>query len=321
METPTIEWQPAEYANQAMFEERAVTLGQGEFAVPGTVTIPRAAGRHPAVVLLAGGGPFDRDSTVGPNKSLKDIAWGLATCGIAVLRFDKVTYAHAERFWGSSPTVSDEYVPHAVSAIEQLRGMPGVDPERVFVVGHSMGGKVAPRVAAAAPAVAGVVILAGDTYPMQWSMVRVIRYLTEIDPASVAAMPPVETIVEQAKAVDSPELSLTTPSAALPFGAPGSYWLDLRAYDPVATAAGLQKPMFIAQGGRDYQVTVADDLSGWQAGLATRPEVTIRIYDADDHMFFPGSGPALPADYTRPQHVDPELIADLAAWVTSVGNH
>ena len=52
--------------------------------------------------------------------------------------------------------------------------------------------------------------------------------------------------------------------------------------------------MLILQGGRDYQVTVDDDLSGWQNGLAHRPDVTIRVYDADDHMFFVGSGPLDP---------------------------
>ncbi len=321
METPTIAWQPAEYIDPTAFDERPVTLGDGEFAVPGTVTVPRGAGPHPAVVLLAGGGPFDRDATVGPNKVLKDLAWGLASRGIAVLRFDKVTHTQAESFWGADCTPADEYVPHAISAIEALRRLPSVDTERIFVLGHSMGGKMAPRVAAADPAVAGLVILAGDTHPLQWSIVRVLRHLADNDPESLEGLPSIDDAIEQAKLVDSPELSLSTPRSDLPFGAPGSYWLDLRSYDPVATAAALDKPMFIAQGGRDYQVTVADDLSGWQAGLADRAEVTIRIYDADDHMFFPGSGPSLGADYLRPQHLDPAVIADVADWLTTVRNH
>ncbi|MEV0252277.1 hypothetical protein AB0H76_37215 [Nocardia sp. NPDC050712] len=312
------EWQIPEYADPATFEEREVMLGSGEFTVPGTVSVPRGAGPFPAAVLLAGGGPFDRDATVGTNKSLKDIAWGLATRGIAVLRFDKVTGAHADRFWASNPTPAGEYVPHALSAIELLSAEPGVS--QVFVVGHSMGGKLAPRVAAAAPAVAGIAILAGDTQPMQWAMVRVLRHLHEVDPVTAAGLPPVATAVEQAKVVDSQELSLSTPPDSLPFGAPGSYWLDLRAYDPVGTAAALDRPIFLAQGGRDYQVTVADDLPGWQAALADRPEVTIRIYDADDHMFFPGAGPSLPADYLRPHHVDPAVITDLADWIAAVPN-
>ncbi|MEV0762944.1 alpha/beta fold hydrolase [Nocardia sp. NPDC050435] len=313
----TLDWQPAADVDPAAFEERSVTLGTDDFAVPGTVSVPHGPGPHPAVVLLAGGGAFDRDGTAGPNKSLKDLAWGLATRGLAVLRFDKVTLVHADRFWASDPTVVQEYLPHALAAIEMLGAIPSVDPNRIFVVGHSMGGKLAPRVAEAAPGVAGIAILAGDTAPMQWAMLRVLRHLAEVDPATAATLPAEETIIAQARAVDSPDLSPATPSSELPFGAPGSYWLDLRSYDPVATAAALDKPMFIAQGGRDYQVTIADDLSGWQHVLAARPEVTIRVYEADDHMFFPGAGPSLPADYLRAQHVDPALIADLADWLSN----
>ena len=100
-------------------------------------------------------------------------------------------------------------------------------------------------------------------------------------------------------------------------GVPAPYWLDLRGYDPAAAAAALGKPMLIVQGGRDYQVTVADDLSRWQAALAARPDVTIRVYPADNHLFFPGSGPSAPAEYEPAQHMDPAVVADVADWVTA----
>ena len=117
---------------------------------------------------------------------------------------------------------------------------------------------------------------------------------------------------------DSPDLSPATPASELPFGVPAPYWLDLRSYDPVAVAATLGRPILILQGGRDYQSTVADDLAGWKAGLADRPDVTIRVYDADNHLFFTGSGPSSPAEYEPAQHVDPAVVADIAGWLTSV---
>lgn len=115
--------------------------------------------------------------------------------------------------------------------------------------------------------------------------------------------------------VESPDLSPTTPGADLLFGWPGLYWLDLRDYDPVTTAAELDQPMLILQGGRDYQVTVADDLARWRAGLGHRPDVTIRVHDAVDHMFFAGSGPSTPQDYVTPQHIDLAVVADIADWL------
>jgi hypothetical protein len=124
-----------------------------------------------------------------------------------------------------------------------------------------------------------------------------------------------ESLTRQAALADSPDLSPSTPTEDLLFGWPASYWLDLRAYDQVGTAAGLDKPMFFLQGGRDYQVTVADDLARWQTGLADRPNVTFRVYDADDHMFFRGEGPSTPAAYESPQHVDPAVVTDIAEWI------
>lgn len=312
----TAPWAPPPYADPARFDEHDVTVGDGPLAVTGTVSLPHGSGPRAGVVLLGGGGPFDRDATSGANKPLKDLAWGLAGRGVAVLRFDKVTHTHSDLVANAAGfTMADEYVPHAVAAVHLLQRQPGVDPARVFVLGHSMGGKVAPRVAAAEASVAGLVIMAGDTQPMHQAAVRVVRYLASLDPGP-AMEAAVEVFTRQAAMVASSGLSPSTPAEALLFGWPAEYWLDLRGYDPVATAAALDKPMFILQGGRDYQVTVADDLSGWKAGLAHRPDVTIRVYDADDHLFFPGAGPSTPAEYEPPQHVDPAVVADIVEWLT-----
>ena len=311
----TTSWTPPSYANRKKFDEHDVTVGSGQLAVPGTLSLPRGRGPRPGVVLLSGGGPFDRDETDGPNKPLKDLAWGLASRGIAVVRFDKVTFVHQSEV-ASAPnfTMTDEYVPHAVAAIHLLQRQPTVDPTRVFVLGHSMGGKVAPRVATAEPSVAGLVILAGDAQPMQHAAIRVARYLAALNPGPDAETA-VETMARQAALVDSPDLSPLTPASELPFGLSGAYWLDQRSYEPVSAAAALNKPMLIIQGGRDYQVTVEDDLSRWKAGLGHCPQVMIRLYDADNHLFFPGSGPSTPAEYEPAQHVDPTVVADIAAWL------
>jgi dienelactone hydrolase len=311
----TTTWTPPSYATPRRFDEHEVTVGSGPLAVPGTVSMPHGRGLRPGVVLLSGGGPFDRDETSGSNKPLKDLAWGLASHGVAAIRFDKVTYTHPSLI-ANAPnfTMADEYVPHALAAVRLLQQQPTVDPAQVFVLGHSMGGKVAPRVATAEASIAGLVILAGDTQPMQQAAVRVARYLASLnpDPAMEAS---VEALTRQAALVESPDLSPSTPANTLPFGYSGAYWLDLRGYDPVATAAALGKPMLVLQGGRDFQVTVADDLSQWQAGLEHRPEVTIRVYEADNHLFFSGAGLSTPAEYEPAQHVDPAVVADIAEWL------
>lgn len=313
--TPPV-WTTPPYADPDRFTELDITVGAGRHAVPGTLSVPRDRTAVPGVVLLSGGGPFDRDETSGANKPLKDLAWGLASRGIAVLRFDKATFTHSEVAAAPDLTMTREYVPDAVDAVDRLARQPEVDPERIFLLGHSMGGKVAPLIAAAHPAVSGLVILAGDTQPMHHAAVRVVSYLASAVPDQV---PPslVETFSRQAALVDSDELTPATPASELPFGLPAPYWLELRDFDPVAVAATLDRPMLILQGGRDYQVTVADDLTRWRSGLAERPDVDIRVYDADNHLFFPGAGPSTPAEYEPPQHVDPAVVTDIADWLHS----
>ena len=314
---PAGPWQPPGYADPAAFAEQEVTVGDGPLAVPGTLSLPHGPGPRPGVVMLAGSGPRDRDETIGRNKLFRDIAWGLATSGVAVLRFDKVTRAHPHEVMADPRfTVSDEYVPAAVAGIRLVQRQPGVDPARVFVAGHSLGGSVAPRVAAAEPSVAGLVIMAGGAQPLHWAAVRQLRYLASLDPGTAAASQAgIEAMTRQAELIDSPDLSPSTPAADLPFGVPAPYWLDLRGYDPPTAAAASGKRILIVQGGRDYQVTVADDLARWQAALTGRAGVTIRVYDADNHLFFPGEGPSAPAEYDPPQHVDPAVVADIAAWL------
>lgn len=152
---------------------------------------------------------------------------------------------------------------------------------------------------------------------MHHAVVRQYRYLTALREPGVNLDddPTIREITRQAALVDSLESSSSTPNHPPPLGIPVPYWLDLRGYDPVAVAAQLGKPMLIMQGGRDYQVTVTDDLVGWQTGLAGHPDVTIRVVDADNHLFFSGSGPSEPAEYEPAQHVDEVVVTDVAQWI------
>jgi uncharacterized protein len=236
-----------------------------------------------------------------------------------VIRFDKVTHAHAAELKDASEfTLTDEYLPQAGAAVKVLQQHPGVDPARVFVLGHSLGGTVAPRVVQADATVAGMVLLAGGAHPLHWVIVRQARYLAALNPATAAGSQPIiDALTVKAEKVDSADLSPSTPASDLPLGAPATYWLDIRGYDPAALAATLGRPMLILQGGRDYQVTVADDLARWRVALDGRREVTIKVYPKLNHLFVAGSGPSSPAEYEPAQHVDPAVITDIADWLAT----
>lgn len=310
---PVGAWTPPGYATPKRFTEHEIAVGPGPTEVPGTLTLPRGRGPFPGAVLLASG-PTDRDQTVGPNKPFKDLAWGLASRGIAVLRFDKVNFTHGHLATEPDFTMVQEYLPTTIAAVLALQQHSSIDSSRVYVIGHSGGGKAAPRVAAAESSIAGLVIMAGDTAPLPRAAVRVAKYLAALDPGphSTAAL---DSITRQARAVEHPDLSPTTPASDLLFGWPAAYWLDLRTYNPAETAAALNKPILLLQGARDYQVTTTDDLPAWQQALADTPDAVIRRYEADDHMFFPGTGPSTPTAYQTPTHLDPAVVIDIAAWL------
>ena len=316
--SPTPVGSAAAYVKPDAFTETEVTVGIAPWTLPGTLSMPAGNGPFPAVVLVAGSGPQDRDETVGPNAPLRDLAWGLASNGISVLRYDKRTKAHGTEMAAEvdKVTVRDEVIDDAIAAIDLLRATPGVDPGRVFLAGHSLGGYLAPRIAADANGrLAGIALLEANARPLQRLIEDQLAYLASdaggSDPSAQAML---AALPAQVALVESADLSPATPASSLPLGIPAAYWLDLRGYDPVTTARDLSIPIFITQGGRDYQVPPAE-LSAWRSGLGDRAGVSVREYPSLNHLLMAGTGPSRPAEYAQPGHVAPELVADLAGWV------
>lgn len=310
------EYTPPDYVTAARFTESSVTVDAGSgWPLPGTLTMPVGDGPFPAVVLVHGSGPSDRDETIGPNRPFRDLAWGLASRGIAVLRYEKRTQVHRARIAGlTSFTVKDETIDDAVAAAALLRTTKGVRADRVFVAGHSLGGMLAPRIGAADPKLAGLIALAGAVRPLEDTILAQTRYLADVDGTVTsdekALIAAAEEVVAKARALKPGDPPLSGPLAS----GPASYVIDLRGYHPPTAAGKLAVPMLILQGERDYQVTMAD-FAAWRAALGTRADVQLTSYPALNHLFIAGTGPSTPAEYQTEGHVDAAVVRDLAAWV------
>ncbi len=306
------------YVDTSKFAEQEVTVGTGEWALPGTLSLPVGDGPFPALVLVHGSGPNDRDETIGPNKPFRDLAWGLATRGIAVLRYEKRTREHASKFTPElidTLTVKEETIDDALAAVTLLRQTAGIDPSRVYVLGHSLGGYVLPRIGDADPLIAGLVFLAGSTRPIEDLALEQVTYIAGLDgttsPDEQAAIDQLAAQVARAK---DPALAPSTPASELPLNMPAAYLLDMRGYDPAVTAKALEQRMFIAQGARDYQVTM-EDFEGWKAALGSRPDVEFQLYPDLNHLFMAGEGKGTPDEYLAAGHVAEPVIDDVAAWM------
>jgi len=131
----------------------------------GTLTYPASGGSFPAVVLVAGTGPHDRDAGMSLHKTMLVLADHLTRQGFAVLRYDKrgVGLTGGARHPGST---TDDYAADALAAVRFLQMQPNIDARRVGIVGHSEGGIIAAMAAAEAPqAVSFIVMLAGTGLP------------------------------------------------------------------------------------------------------------------------------------------------------------
>jgi uncharacterized protein len=283
----------------------------------GTLTLPPGHRHVPAVVMLSGSGPTDRDATAGPNKPFRDVALGLAARGIASLRYDKRQLDYPNSIDPITFTAVEEYVPDALAALSVLRNRPEIDRRQIFVLGHSTGGTLAPLVAKRAGAqAAGIVLLAAASEPFGAMILRQLRYLATLpDPVGAQARAQLPETERIAPLLDSPMLAAADPATPVYQGLGPAYFLSLQRYDEIATARGMRRPILILQGERDYQVTVREDLALWQRGLAGRRAVKIVRFPQDDHLFFRGSGRSSPLDYVRPAHVDPKVAATIARWV------
>jgi dienelactone hydrolase len=304
-------------ANTAAYRDVEVTVGAAPTPLPGTLTLPQAMGKVAAVILVHGSGPNDRNETVGANRPFQDLAEGLAARGIAVLRYEKRTKAYPQSFGPAQAfTVREEVTDDAEAAIALLRARAEIDPGRIVVLGHSLGGTLAPRIAKEDPAVAGIILLAAAARPIPELLVEQTEYL-----ASLLDGPPDEALKARIAAlkVEADRALAAKPgdTGAPIFNIPPAYWADLNAYDPAATAATLTLPMLILQGRRDYQVS-SKDFERFRSALVGRANVKLKMLPRLNHIFIAGDGRSTPADYAEPGHVDAAVIDMIATFVSGL---
>jgi pimeloyl-ACP methyl ester carboxylesterase len=311
---PLTAWEPPSYVSPESFSDRPIIVGNNP-GMRGHLIVPKGKGPVPVAILVHGSGPGDEDETIGPNKPFKDLALGLGSKGIAVLRFDKRTHVPPPP---SPVTVQTEYFPTFADAMALARRTNEVDPHRIVLVGHSLGAQVAPWLAKDNSGLAGIVLLAP---PVRSALAAAIAQLEDAariysDNKEVSSWlaDQISELKRGKKRVDDGTLG----ADEVVFHAPGTYWASLRGYDPVATAAALTLPILIAQGERDANVSPTFDYPRWKDGLAKKTNVTFKLYPNLNHLFVTWGGKATVEDNMHAGHVDQKLVDDLAAWIQAL---
>jgi dienelactone hydrolase len=300
------------YADESKFREVEVEVGSDPWVLPATLTIPAGAGRFPAIVLVHGSGPHDRDETVGGTKVFRDLAWGLASRGIAVLRYEKRTKTHGAKM-GGDITLDSEVIVDALAGLELVRSHASVDPDQVYVLGHSLGAMLAPEIARRDGRLAGAIMMAGTARPIDVVMVGQLEYLAGLP---MNAAPEAQAQLGAALAQVRRLASREAEGSELVLGAPASYFYALADRDDVAEALRVDAPLLLLQGERDYQVTV-EDFELWRSALKERPATSFRSFPSLNHLFVAGSGLSTPVEYAQPGFVSEDVIATIHDWVTA----
>jgi dienelactone hydrolase len=244
---------------------------------------------------------------VGPNKIFKDIAFGLASRGIAVLRYTKRTH-QAGGGLGSifAPfSLKEELNDDARAAISLLAGRNEIDHRRVYVVGHSMGGIATIQIAANDSNVAGIAVMGTPSEELLTVL------LGRVGSMGSEGRPDSETLTKMRNGESVGDVVSL-------FGqkSPASYLMDVGKFAPGAAAAKLKMPILVMVAGHDSQVP--DDLDSWKKALGGHANATVRFYSGLFHLFMPSSATGkgdVPEDWGRPSHVSPEVVEDIASWV------
>ena len=308
-------WQHPPYSKPESFREREVTVGDDAWKLGGTLLVPAGKPPFPAVVLVHGAGPNDRDETIYSNKIFADLAEGLATRGLAVLRYDKRTKIYGAKMSDMDYTMEQETVEDALRSVALLRQQPEIDPKRVFLLGHSLGGYLAPRIAARDGKLAGLIFLAANARPVETMALEQNEYVASLGRGPT---PEVQKRLADLRAEVLKVRNLTPGKDNPPvlMGLPLAYLLDLKGYDPLAAAKRLTVPMLFLQGERDFQVTMTD-FGLWKSALGGRAGATFVSYTALNHLFLPGDGKSSPAEYRVPGHFNAEAAGAIANWLLS----
>ncbi len=301
-----------------------IVVGEGtEYPLNGLLTLPDgAASPLPAVVMVHGSGPSNMDEKVMKLTPFKDLAEGLAKRGVASVRYDKRTFVHGRKMAKTCPTVKEETIDDALLAVALLKKDPRIDPERIYILGHSMGAMLAPRIDAEGGDVKGLILMAGTPCRLEEVVLRQLKQSSGGNPIlkriigleyrifakkfdGLYQMPDVEA----KKKKFAGNLSLY-------------YFKEMGQKTAADYLLESRKPALILQGGKDFQVLAEDDFRRFRELLAGRENTIFRLYPDLNHIFVKGIYDDIlkaSKEYKVERHIGDEVMDDIAAFIQERG--
>lgn len=306
-----------EYKLPEGISETEVTIGS-RWELPGVLTMPDNAENIPAVVLVHGSGPNDRNETIGQTAIFKDIAHTLAKHGIASLRYDKRTYVHGEKMIASQITIEEETIVDAILAGQLLQELPQIDSNRIFVLGHSLGGMMAPRVVDEGKGLfTGMIIAAGTPKPLDEIIIaQNLAVISHLDGKSrEVAMKQLDE--EKGRLENVYMLSEEDMRNEIVFGMPAYYLYEMKCINPVDLIHRMKVPTLILHGGGDFQVTPEDGIDAYKKLLGNPNYVTYALFNDLNHVFTASYDTQSVEDYNVALDIDSDVTKTIIDFINA----
>ena len=303
-----------------MYSEKIVVGAGTEYPLNGMMTLPSDLSNPvPAVVMVHGSGASNMDEKVFKLTPFKDLAEGFARHGIASLRYDKRTFVHARRMIRNKHlTVKEETIEDALLAVQMLKRDPRIDHDRIFILGHSMGAMLAPRIDAEGADVKGLIMMAGTPYRLEEVVLRQLRQASR----GSSIMKKIIGLEYRFYKKRFRGLYQMTDKEAKKKKFAGNLSLYYFKEMGQKTAADYllagKKPILILQGGKDFQVLAKRDYRKFKKLLAGRENTQYKLYPELNHVFVKGIyNDILKAskEYSVEQHIGKDVIGDIAAFI------
>lgn len=278
----------------------------------GTLLFPNEEKFKKIVIFVQGSGPQDRDATLFENKPFKDIAENLYEAGIASYRFDKRTYSNPLSF-NITSTIDDEVTNDVLNIINFIIKDNRFKGYEIILLGHSLGGYLLPRIYNRTKQVSKLICLAGNSRPLDKLIIEQLEYLYEIDPSEELQMELVK-FKEQVEFLNSQEFNVQSPKEKLPFNMSAYYWKSLLDYNLIKETENIKIPFMVAQGERDYQVSMRD-FEFWKQVLNNNKKAFFLSYPKLNHLFMTGEEISVPDEYSIKGNVEVNVIEDIKNFI------
>lgn len=303
---------PPAYINTLAFYEVKIPVPTPGITSGGTLSIPKGEGKFPLVIIVGGSGPTNRDGTSNSNKPYKDLAWALASKGIAVYRYDKRTAnpENIDKKRIGEFTMHDEYAIDLKHIIVKLSKDPRIDKKRIFIAGHSQGGFMLPYFAKNCPPVRGYIGLAANFSTLLEMLPYQFNYL-----ADSASRQYCDEMIARCRYMTANLENKNYNKDSCTPGLTMIYMRHMERNSPVALAGNLEgKPVLLIQGGRDYQVPPSE-LELWKQQLQKSKTLEWKVFPKLNHLMMEGEGKPGPAEYNISANVPEYVPEEIVSWI------